>query len=247
MRSVNMEHYKVLVQGQEWHRDTPPCSREASQVLENNEAFVSWLAPRDALLVFSQHIPAILYQGKYWTISLRMSKSIYRSVRLRKGFYNVQTVHGVQTLRIPQLLFNEKQRTQARFKVVHARVLLISNAHKKAHLPAENNRARLLNYIYRCVMQEMNDKSHSELVPKKRKSNKANPPCSKKRFARLPACARAALCEYECCYTHGRSLGHAARASALTCVHQQARGHVHGRSLGDAAGGRENNGCLGAR
>ena len=39
------------------------------------------------------------------------------SVRLRQGFENVQTVHGVQTLRIPTLLFNEKQRTQARFKV----------------------------------------------------------------------------------------------------------------------------------
>lgn len=112
-----MDHYNILVQGQEWDRDTPPCSREASQVLENNEAFVTWLAPRDALGAFALHIPAIRYQGKYWTISLRMSKSIYRSVRLRKGFDNMQTVHGVQTLRIPQLLFNEKQRTQARFKV----------------------------------------------------------------------------------------------------------------------------------
>jgi hypothetical protein len=208
-----MQHYKVLVQGQEWHRDTPPCSREASQVLENNEAFVSWLAPRDALRAFSQHIPAILYQGKYWTISLRMSKSIYRSVRLRKGFYNVQTVHGVQTLRIPQLLFNEKQRTQARFKVGHARVPLIRDAHRNAHLRAENKRARLLNYIYRCVIQEMNAKSHSAPVPRKRKSNKANPPCSKKRSARLPARARAGLREDESCHTHGRSL-HMLRARA---------------------------------
>lgn len=131
MRSVNMEQYEVLVQGQEWHRDTPPCSREASQILENNETFVSWLAPRDALQVFSQHIPAILYQGKYWTISLRMSKSIYRSVRLRKGFYNMQTVHGVHTLRIPQLLFNEKQRTQARFKVRRASLPLTIHARQK--------------------------------------------------------------------------------------------------------------------
>ena len=120
MRSVNMEHYKILVQGQEWNRETPPCSRDASLALENNEAVVTWLAPRDALGVFSRHIPVIRYKDKFWTISLRMSKSIYRSVRLRKGFKNLQTVQGVQTLRIPQLLFNEKQRTQARFKVSHA-------------------------------------------------------------------------------------------------------------------------------
>ena len=126
-----MEHYKILVQGQQWNRDTPPCSREASNVLENNEAFVTWLAPRDALGVFAQHIPAILYQGKYWTISLRMSKSIYRSVRLRKGFYNMQTVHGVHTLRIPQLLFNEKQRTQARFKVRRASLPLTIHTRQK--------------------------------------------------------------------------------------------------------------------
>lgn len=117
MRSVNMEHYKILVQGQEWNRETPPCSRDASLALENNEAVVTWLAPRDALGVFSRHIPVIRYKDKFWTISLRMSKSIYRSVRLRKGFKNLQTLQGVQTLRIPQLLFNEKQRTQARFKV----------------------------------------------------------------------------------------------------------------------------------
>ena len=122
MRSVNMEHYKILVQGQEWNRETPPCSRDASLALENNEAVVTWLAPRDALGVFSRHIPVIRYKDKFWTISLRMSKSIYRSVRLRKGFKNVQTVQGVQTLRIPQLLFNEKQRTQARFKVRLVRV-----------------------------------------------------------------------------------------------------------------------------
>lgn len=85
--------------------------------LENNESIVSWLAPMNGDGSFAKHIPAVRYEGKYWTVSLRMSKSIYRNVRLRQGFKNVQIVHGVQTLRIPQLLFNEKQRTQARFKV----------------------------------------------------------------------------------------------------------------------------------
>jgi len=59
----------------------------------------------------------ILFKEKYWTLSLRMSKCIYRHIRLSKGFNNIQNVHGVQTLRIPQLLLNEKKRTQARFEV----------------------------------------------------------------------------------------------------------------------------------
>lgn len=117
MRALNMEHYRVLLQGQDWTGALPPCSRDAMALLENNESIVSWLAPLHDDGSFAQHIPAVRYANKFWTISLRMSKSIYRNVRLRQGFKNVQTVHGVQTLRIPQLLFNEKQRTQARFKV----------------------------------------------------------------------------------------------------------------------------------
>jgi len=46
-----------------------------------------------------------------------MSQCIYQHIRLRKGFNNIQNVHGVQTLRIPQLLLNEKKQTQARFEV----------------------------------------------------------------------------------------------------------------------------------
>lgn len=117
MRSLNMSLYRVLLQGQDWTCPLPPCSKEAMAQLENNESIVSWLAPMNGDGSFAKHIPAVRYEGKYWTVSLRMSKSIYRNVRLRQGFKNVQIVHGVQTLRIPQLLFNEKQRTQARFKV----------------------------------------------------------------------------------------------------------------------------------
>tara|TARA_X000000368_G_scaffold46053_2_gene33012 strand:+ start:2681 stop:3226 length:546 start_codon:yes stop_codon:yes gene_type:complete len=84
--------------------------------LENNESIVSWLCPRDSDKC-SAHIPAIFYQNKYWSLSLRMSKCIYRHVRLRRGFANIQSIHGVQTLRIPQTLLQEKRRTQIRFEV----------------------------------------------------------------------------------------------------------------------------------
>lgn len=137
MRVVNMQHYRVVLKGQEWTGPLPPCAKEAMALLENNEEIVSWLAPIDGDGTCARHVPAVRYKGNYWTISLRMSKSIYRSVRLRQGFENVQTVHGVQTLRIPLLLFNEKQRTQARFKVLFARRLAcapMSNVADATHL-----------------------------------------------------------------------------------------------------------------
>lgn len=142
MRCVNIESYTVVLQGALWERDVSPCSRDAVGLLENNESIVTWLAPKNNNTGHASHIPVICYRGQYWTLSLRMSKCIYRHVRLRRGFNNVQTVHGIQTLRIPQLLLNEKQRTQARFEVppppcdrvlcIHTRGRYI-NTHAHAH------------------------------------------------------------------------------------------------------------------
>jgi len=95
----------------------PPCSKSAVGLLANNESVVTWLSPKNDMHNYHTHIPVILFKEKYWTLSLRMSKCIYRHICLRKGFNNIQNVHGVQTLRIPQLLLNEKKRTQARFEV----------------------------------------------------------------------------------------------------------------------------------
>ena len=119
MRPINTNNYSVLLQGKEWEHEMSPCSKEASKLLENNESVVTWLGPSsaDGRQMPMSHVPAILYKGQYWTLSLRMSKCIYRHIRLRRGFKNIQRVHGVRTLRIPQLLFKEKKRTQTRFEV----------------------------------------------------------------------------------------------------------------------------------
>lgn len=117
MKSINLTLYNVILKGENWSHVIPPCSKGAVALLANNESIVTWISPKDETNDCLKHIPVILYKGKYWTLSLRMSKCIYRHVRLRKGFENRQTVHGVVTLRIPQLLLNEKKRTQARFEV----------------------------------------------------------------------------------------------------------------------------------
>jgi len=118
MKIINSSLYNVVLKGEQWKHAIPPCSRAAVTLLANNESIVTWLSPKDKSYEdVSSHIPVILFKSKYWTLSLRMSKCIYRHIRLRKGFDNRQMVHGVETLRIPQLLLNEKRRTQARFEV----------------------------------------------------------------------------------------------------------------------------------
>jgi len=117
MKAVNAAQYNIVLKGEVWEHSVPPCSKSAICLLANNESVVTWLSPKDDMDNCLTHIPVILFKGKYWTLSLRMSKCIYRHIRLRKGFNNIQNVHGVQTLRIPQLLLNEKKRTQARFEV----------------------------------------------------------------------------------------------------------------------------------
>ena len=57
-------------------------------------------------------------RGQYFRLSLRMMKSIWRHVRLKKGFVNVERApYGGMKLKIPTLLLTEKMRTQSRFNV----------------------------------------------------------------------------------------------------------------------------------
>ena len=64
-----------------------------------------------------EQIPCILYKGKYYSLSLRMQKAIYRHIRLKKGFQNEENMDGMAKLRIPDVLLKEKMRTQSRFDV----------------------------------------------------------------------------------------------------------------------------------
>lgn len=66
-----------------------------------------------------------------------MSKTIYRHIRLSHNFENIQRINGIKILRIPCHLLKEKQRTQARFEVIHVgsgvalRMLFKLRLHKK--------------------------------------------------------------------------------------------------------------------
>ena len=68
-------------------------------------------------------IPVVRFNGAYYRLSLRMMKSVWRHIRLKKGFVNREAApYGGVKLRIPQLLYLEKKRTQARFNVSPTRL-----------------------------------------------------------------------------------------------------------------------------
>lgn len=94
-----------------------------SRFLEYNERIVSWIQPVSGGVM--DQIPALRINGEYYQLSLRMMKSIWRHVRLRKDFVNEEAApYGGLKLRIPSSLFSEKMRTQNRFKV-YFRVLFL--------------------------------------------------------------------------------------------------------------------------
>jgi hypothetical protein len=77
---------------------------------------VSWLQPVDGRV--EDQIPAIRVNDAFYSMSLRMMKAIWRHVRLRKGFDNVErSPYGGMKLKIPTSLLAEKLRTQSRFNV----------------------------------------------------------------------------------------------------------------------------------
>ena len=116
MKRLDMTDVFVVCSGEGWRHRLPPCSKEMMAHLERNEKLVSWLQPVGGSV--HEQVPAIRVNGEFYTISLRMMKAIWRHVRLKKGFENVERApYGGLKLKIPVTLLAEKLRTQSRFNV----------------------------------------------------------------------------------------------------------------------------------
>ena len=116
MKRLDMSGVSVVYAGEDWRHVHPPCNREMMCHLERNEKLVSWLQPVSGAV--GDQIPAIKVEDGFYSISLRMMKAIWRHVRLRKGFDNVERApYGGYKLKIPVALLAEKHRTQSRFNV----------------------------------------------------------------------------------------------------------------------------------
>jgi hypothetical protein len=118
MKFIPIEKYRIIDSGQTWPHANKPCQKDMLPFLEKNEALVTWLQPRCAPTSITKQIPSIRVKNRYYTVSLRMMKAIWRHVRLIKGFVNKDVAKdGQERLRIPMALFHEKLRTQLRFNV----------------------------------------------------------------------------------------------------------------------------------
>lgn len=121
MRVLDTSQMEIVHHGKEWpYPNTDPSSKGCICELERNEGLVTWLQPISGKI--EDQIPAIRVGNKYCALSLRMQKSLFRHVRLRKDFINKEPMsNGMYKLRIPLLLLQEKVRTQTRFNVSSCR------------------------------------------------------------------------------------------------------------------------------
>lgn len=116
MKEISLEGMLLIHSGDDWEHARPPCSKDMTGFLEHNEKIVSWVQPISGDV--EDQIPVVRFNGVYYRLSLRMMKSVWRHIRLKKGFVNREAApYGGVKLRIPRLLFLEKKRTQARFNV----------------------------------------------------------------------------------------------------------------------------------
>jgi len=115
-KCVDMENMIVIHRGVVWQHDSPPSCKKMALHLEGNEGLVTWVQPKDGTV--ADQIPCIQCAGGMYALSLRMQKAIWRHVRLKRGYVNMEPVsQGGFKLKIPRDLLNEKIRTQTRFNV----------------------------------------------------------------------------------------------------------------------------------
>jgi hypothetical protein len=116
MKCIDMSKHQIVKVGLPWPHIKMPSGKDMIWRLERNEAYISWLQPNNGDL--EDMVPAIRIKDLFYTMSLRMMKAVWRHVRLKKGFENVEIVpHVGKLLKIPKTLLIEKLRTQERFNV----------------------------------------------------------------------------------------------------------------------------------
>lgn len=114
---LDISDMDIVYRGKEWTHPEDPSAKSMVHMLRWNESLVTWLQPKGGTV--EDQIPAINVNGKYRTLSLRMQKSIWKHVRLRQGFVNLENLsQGGYKLKIPTMLLCEKERTRNRFAQV---------------------------------------------------------------------------------------------------------------------------------
>lgn len=113
-KPLDTHNMQVIWRGLDWEHPLPPSSKKVSHLLERNESVITWMQPEGGKI--EDQIPCIRYKSEFYGLSLRMQKSVWRHIRLRKDYVNSEPVsHTMRKLKIPLALLREKKRTQLRF------------------------------------------------------------------------------------------------------------------------------------
>jgi len=116
MKEVDTVKNHLVVSGKSWDFERSPCCKDMIQHLVRRECYCSWFQPAGKGV--SDQFPAIRVGERYFTLSLRIQKAMFRHVRLTKNFVNVERLpDGQLKLKIPTQLLLEKKRTATRFMV----------------------------------------------------------------------------------------------------------------------------------
>lgn len=116
MKEVDVRENDLVISGKVWEHSKSPCCKDMIKHLVRRECYCSWFQPIGGS-VWDQ-FPAIKIRDKYFTLSLRVQKAMFRHVRLTRDFNNIETLpDGQLKLRIPMQLLHEKKRTATRFTV----------------------------------------------------------------------------------------------------------------------------------
>ncbi len=116
MKEIDVSQCELVFAGEQWNHPRQPCCKEMIPLLERKESYCSWFQPKGGSV--EDQFPAMRIKKKYYQLSLRVQKAIFRHIRLRKGFVNIEHVpDGRAKLRIPKPLLLEKRRTATRFMV----------------------------------------------------------------------------------------------------------------------------------
>jgi hypothetical protein len=93
IKVLDVSSMDIIFRGKVWNHMEDPCAKSVVHLLERNESLVTWLQPKGGSV--QDQIPAINVNGQYRSLSLRMQKSIWRHIRLKKGFINLENLSQV--------------------------------------------------------------------------------------------------------------------------------------------------------
>lgn len=116
MREIDVSNCELISAGKAWDHDQDPCTKEMIKLLERKENYCYWFQPFGKGVEFQ--FPVMEVRGRFYQLSLRIQKAIFRHIRLNSDFQNIETIpDGRKKLRIPTTLLEEKRRTSSRFSV----------------------------------------------------------------------------------------------------------------------------------